>query len=201
MKDLFARQRILITRLVVWPLGMLVIFSNSAWSASPPFDGLLFFIGCIAVGIATIGRLWCSLYICGRKTRELVTLGPYSLCRNPLYFFSAIGALGVGLATETITVPVVAILLFAISYPSVIRTEEKALAEIHGDEFTSYLSKTPRFLPRLSLYQEPGEYLVNPVMFRRAMFDALWFVWLVGILELAEALREAGILPALLNLY
>lgn len=33
------------------------------------------------------------------------------------------------------------------------------------------------------------------------MFDALWFVWLLGILELVEALHEAGVLPIVLRLY
>jgi protein-S-isoprenylcysteine O-methyltransferase Ste14 len=200
-KKPFARQRILITRLVVWPLGVLIIITRSAWESSPPFDGIIFFAGCISAGIASIGRLWCLLYICGRKTRELVTLGPYSLCRNPLYLFSAVGAVGVALATETLSVPALTVLLFAISYPSVIRSEEAKLATLHGDEYADYVSRTPQFLPRFSQYDEPDVYEVHPAKFRHAMLDALWFVWLIGILELAEALRQAGLLPVVLDLY
>jgi hypothetical protein len=32
--------------------------------------------------VASLGRMWCSLYIAGSKDKELITNGPYSLCRN-----------------------------------------------------------------------------------------------------------------------
>ena len=37
---------------------------------------------------------------------------------------------------------------------------------------------------------------MNPVVYRRHMFSALWFVWIVGLLELAEGLKELGWMPA-----
>ena len=46
---------------------------------------------------------WSSLYIAGRKGRELVTVGPYSTCRNPLYFFSIVGAAGMGAQSGSLT--------------------------------------------------------------------------------------------------
>lgn len=200
-RSIFSRQRILVSRLVVWPLGAALLVTASAWEVHPPWNGLLFLAGCVLIGVASIGRLWCSLYICGRKTKELVTSGPYSVTRNPLYFFSAIGAIGVGLGTETLTVPAVLILLFALSYPSVILAEERKLLALHGHAYDTYFAGTPRFFPRLAIPAEPDVYAVDPRRFRRALFDALWFVWLMGVLELGEALREAGILPSLLILY
>lgn len=199
--SLFARQRIIISRAVVIPLMALVFMTESAWELVPPVDGFIFVAGCLLVGMATVGRLWCSIYICGRKTKELVTCGPYALTRNPLYFFSALGALGVGFATETLTIPALLILLFAATYPSVMASEERKLRAIHPVEFAAYEAATPRFFPRLARVIEPETYEVSPRIFRRALFDALWFVWLVGILELAEALREGGLLPSLLTLY
>lgn len=200
-RSLFTRRRILLSRLVIWPLGALLLATGSGWETRPPWGGLLYLAGCLLVGVATIGRLWCSLYICGRKTRELVTSGPYSMSRNPLYFFSAIGAVGVGLGTETFTVPAVLLLLFAVAYPVVIRDEERKLRALHGDVFDAYVVRTPRFFPRLSARSEPESYTVNPRGFRNALFDALWFVWLIGLLELAESAREAGLVPSLLTLY
>lgn len=59
----------------------------------------------------------------------------------------------------------------------------------------------PRFLPRLTLYHEPKEYVVKPHVFRQAAGDVLWFVVAVGALECLEGLQETGILPMVLTLY
>lgn len=201
LEGMFARQRILVSRLVIWPLAVAVILATSRWEERVVFEGFLFLTGCMLVAVATIGRLWCSLYICGYKTKQLVTSGPYSLCRNPLYFFSAIGAVGVGFATETLTIPLLLALMFTLFYPTVIRAEEAKLENLHGEAYNAYLSGVPRFWPRSAGLYEPEEYLVAPAKFRHAMIDALWFVWLVGIIELAEALRNAGILPTVVKLY
>lgn len=56
---------------------------------------ILFLLGLLLVGVATVGRLWCSLYISGHENSELITTGPYSLSRNPLYFFSLPGFAGI----------------------------------------------------------------------------------------------------------
>jgi len=42
--------------------------------------------------------------------------------------------------------------------------------------------------------------VVNPGLFRRTMGDVLWFVWLVGIIELVEALHEYGFMKPVLRL-
>ena len=42
------------------------------------------------------------LYVGGRKNAELVTTGPYSMMRNPLYFFSLLGVAGVGAQTGSV---------------------------------------------------------------------------------------------------
>jgi len=194
--------RIEISRIFVAALIIVIIISDSAWETQAPFiRAILFMIGCILVGIASLGRLWCSLYIAGYKTDSLVTQGPYSLCRNPLYFFSLIGAVGVGFASETITLPVVLFLIFSIYYPFVIKSEEAELGKIHGDKFQTYFQSTPRFFPKLSNFREPEEYIVKPVVFRKHMFDALWFIWLVGILEVMESLHELHVLPVIFNFY
>ena len=44
-------------------------------------------IGIILIMVGIIGRTWCAMYIGGNKLNRLVTEGPYSLTRNPLYVF------------------------------------------------------------------------------------------------------------------
>jgi len=153
------------------------------------------------VGIASLGRLWCSLYIAGHKTRHLVTEGPYSLCRHPLYFFSFLGAVGVGLASETFTIPAIILAAFALYYPFVIRFEENKMRARHGQAYDEYCQNTPRFWPRWSRLSEPEEYSVYPKTFRKHLFSALLFVWMIGILELIEMFRELGMLPVFIALY
>jgi protein-S-isoprenylcysteine O-methyltransferase Ste14 len=201
MNDFILSQRTAFTRIFVVGLIALLMISSSCWEDEIVVEGSLFLIGALLVGAATVGRLWCSLYISGYKTNSLVTSGPYSMCRNPLYFFSLLGAVGVGLATETVVIPVMILIGFSLYYPIVIKEEEKELREIHKEKFLAYCKKTPRFFPKLSNFYEPEEYLVRPKIFKRCLFEALWFVWFLGILEFAEALRKIGIIPNLLRLY
>lgn len=151
---------------------------------------ILFLIGLVLVAIATVGRLWCSLYISGYKDSQLITTGPYSICRNPLYFFSFLGFTGIGFATETFTLGLALSLIFLIAYPPVVNHEEDVLRSRFGPEFDRYCAQTPRFFPNVAKFNEPDTYLVNPKLFRRTMGDVIWFVWFVGIIELVEALHE-----------
>ena len=51
------------------------------------------------------------------------------------------------------------------------------------------------------MLKEPEEYTVKPIIFKRHLFDAVWFIWLVGILEVIEALHKMDVLPTLFTLY
>lgn len=104
-----------------------------------------------------MGRLWCSLYISGYKDAALVTTGPYSLCRHPLYLFSLIGFSGIGLATRSLTLTILVVGAFLLTYPSVIRREETFLLSKFGSDFEAYAAHTPRLIPRFAHRDEPEE--------------------------------------------
>ncbi len=198
----YQQIRLNLTRLFVILVIVLVAITGSQWETRAPLvSAILFFGGCILAGIASLGRLWCSLYIAGHKTRHLVTEGPYSLCRHPLYFFSFLGGIGVGLASETLTIPAFILAAFAVYYPYVIRFEENRMRTLHGGIYEDYCWKTPCFWPRWSRPAEPEEYTVYPKTFRKHLFNALGFIWMIGVFELIEMFRELGMLPTFVSLF
>ena len=196
----FASHRMLVSRLFGLAFFLLVLITDSAHNGGA-LEPTMFLAGLALVGIATVGRLWCSLYISGYKDAELITTGPYSISRNPLYLFSLLGFAGIGLATETITLGVALPMIAAIGYSAVVRREEAELRARFGPAFDEYCAQTPRFFPDFGKFSEPDSYVVNPRLFRRTMFDVIWFVWFVGIIEVVEALHDQRIFDPLVRLY
>jgi protein-S-isoprenylcysteine O-methyltransferase Ste14 len=170
-------------------------------TAMPAMSGMMIFTGIIFIGSAIVGRLWCAQYIAGRKTKSLITEGPYSVCRNPLYFFSLLGGTGVGLCTESLILTLVILAVFAVIYPITILNEERLLLRTHGKPYEDYMSTVPRFFPKLSLFSEPAEYLVNTKIFRREMADTLFFAFTVGLFEMIEELVNIGVIRTFFSLY
>jgi len=195
-------MRIRISQLFALVLILLIVLSGNYWETKAPLvNAVLFLLGVVLAGIGSMGRLWCLIYIAGYKENSLIRVGPYSMTRNPLYFFSLIGALGVGFATETITIPALVLAGFAFYYPAVIRDEEQTLRRLHNDTFDEYEKKVPRFFPSTENFAEPEDYVIKPVLFRKNIFDALWFIWLIGVMELIETLHEMEVLPSLFYLF
>jgi protein-S-isoprenylcysteine O-methyltransferase Ste14 len=181
--------RIVTSRGVVVLMAVLLLFSASQW----PRNGWLFtvmtFASVILIAIGVLGRLWCTLFISGYKTKHLITAGPYSIVRNPLYFFSFIGAVGVALATGMLTFVLLVLLLFAFYYPTVIQLEEEKLRQIHGATFDEYCRRVPSILPKFSLYQEPEFYEITPRLFRKAARDSIWFFVAFSFIKLIAHLH------------
>lgn len=200
-KPFFARHRIKLTYIFSALVIAFLLFSSNAEEPEGMLSAFLFSSGTILIGLATVGRIWCLLYIAGYKKKVLITQGPYSLCRNPLYFFSMLGFVGLGLSTETFTLAIVSIVVFALYYPYIIRTEERVLLNEHNDAYREYLERVPSFFPSFKNYREPEEYVVRPIVFRRRLFDALLFVWGIGLLEFIESLHETGLVPVYFHLH
>jgi protein-S-isoprenylcysteine O-methyltransferase Ste14 len=195
-------MRILKTRLFAVILVLVLLFSRSAWETKAPLIPAVLFLAGLHLGaIAALGRLWCSLYIAGHKDATLIQQGPYSLCRNPLYFFSFLGAIGVGMATGTFTVPVLLAVSFLLYYPSVIGKEEAKLREMFPGQFDDYCARVPRFFPKRLNFVEPDSCVVNPVTFRKHIMSALWFVWIIGWLGFVVQLHGWGLIPVFFRLY
>jgi protein-S-isoprenylcysteine O-methyltransferase Ste14 len=98
-------------------------------------------------------RIWATLYIGGAKDRRLQTKGPYSVTRNPLYLGSISFALSAACFLKSFTVIALALAAALFYFRWVIPAEEEVLEGIFGQAFRDYKRRTPRAIPRPSLYQ------------------------------------------------
>jgi protein-S-isoprenylcysteine O-methyltransferase Ste14 len=197
-----ARRRIWATRAFCAGVVLLFLVSRPGWhEAGFLAPHLLTPLGLLLAAGGALGRLWCSSYIAGRKDMELITSGPYSVMRNPLYFFSFLGGLGIAITTETLTVPLLFVAWFAYYYRDVIAGEEHRLLALFQDQYRDYRARVPRFWPRLTSYAEPARWELSPPGFRRSLAEVVWFVIAAVSLHGLHDLREALAMAALFPLY
>ena len=153
----------------------------------------------IMVGIG--GRLWATLYIGGRKSAVVVSTGPYSITRNPLYLFSSIAAAGVGAQTGSYVIACLFLVLCAAFFHLVARREERFLSAILGDEYLSYLRQVPRFLPNPLIYRDDAEVTFQTGRLRATLVDGLVILAAIPVFEAIETAQETGTVPVLFWLY
>ena len=195
-KSTWERARTRSSRLVGLMALLIAATTQSNWVLRhEPLAVFLYPLGLVIVAVAASGRTWCSFYLSGRKDSVLTIDGPYSLCRNPLYFFSGLGVIGVGLCTETLVFPALMLAIFAIYYPGIIRREEVRLGEMFGEAYFQYKLRTPAFFPSFQFFTEPQRWNANPRLFRRHLTDDTMFVFVAALLGLIGKLRSAGIIP------
>ncbi|MBN2299236.1 MAG: isoprenylcysteine carboxylmethyltransferase family protein [Deltaproteobacteria bacterium] len=189
--------RIAFTRVFGAAFLFLLLFSGYSWSPNIYMHLAVDLVAFVLILVCTFGRLWALAYISGHKTKDLITDGPYSLVRNPLYLFSLIGAFGVGLVSKNVVVFALILILFVIYYPFVIRAEEKHLLEVHGHTFEEYKAKTPMFIPNFKGFKEQQYYSIDARLFRRAFFSVTWFPLIYMILLAIDRLHVSGLVPVL----
>jgi protein-S-isoprenylcysteine O-methyltransferase Ste14 len=148
------------------------------------------FAGFIFVALACLGRIWCSLFIAGHKDEVLVTTGPYAMCRHPLYSFSVLGALGLGLTSRSVLLCIAVVVLISALVVYAASCEEQFLADAFPDEFKSYLAATPnKWLPKSGRAALPAVLDVRPAVFWKAFLDAGSFFVLWVLVALAAEYR------------
>jgi len=151
-----SRLRLNLTRIFAIAVILIFVLGSTEWSERNQFvEETLFFVGIALVGFGAAGRAWATAFISGHKSERMITTGPYSMCRNPLYLFSWMIGVGIGFCTETFTAPLIlGSGLFALNHFQ-IKAEEKHLASAFGHEYQAYLATVPRFFPSFRNYTEP----------------------------------------------
>ncbi|MFL2500425.1 MAG: methyltransferase family protein [Candidatus Neomarinimicrobiota bacterium] len=153
-----ARKRMAILRISIILIITFIIIDNNFSAFSLNIDmntSLLFsYIGFSLVVLGGFGRIWASLYLEGFKTRKLIKEGPYSMVRNPLYFFSLMLFLGMCFAIKSIAVSFALLVVFVLFHIPTILNEEKVLLSTHDESYKAYYESTPRLLPNIFKYKK-----------------------------------------------
>jgi protein-S-isoprenylcysteine O-methyltransferase Ste14 len=98
--------------------------------------------------IRELGKQW-SLQARLVEGHKLVTTGPYSLVRHPIYTAMLGKLIATGIVISHWAVLVPAILIFLIGTLIRTRFEERLLEEAFGEEFSRWRSKVPALIPGL----------------------------------------------------
>lgn len=193
-----ARRRIPGSRFVIGALVVADLLLAPCWQGGSGGDLALQILGFALVAIAACGRVWASAFICGRKTAVLVTHGPYSLTRNPLYLCSMLAAIGVSIASRNAIMLAAVVVGLVPYYVMVCRAEASRLARRHGASYREYASMTPLLLPHSLAIREPATIEVYSERLRKACGDSflILLAW-IGAHAVA-VLHGLGVLPALL---
>lgn len=104
-------------------------------------------IGAALLASGLFIRLWASLYIVHNRNRNLVSSGPYSIIRNPLYFGNFAAVAGAMTMTGSPRAMLVAIAGMAIVYYFTIQYEDKRLEHFFGNQFAEFRNRVPSVLP------------------------------------------------------
>lgn len=191
-------------RRTLWVFGVLTLvgtlFYQSTWSITGSYHHNIEIAGLVLIFVAILGRAWCALYLGGNKNRKLISSGPYSLSRNPLYVFSLIGVFGMSAQTGSVSLGLVVCALSYAVFKLVVGEEEALLRKAFGTDFSDYCRRTPRFVPRFANWRNETTLTISMRAVQKTVIEALPFLLALPIFEFVEHLQASGVLPVLLHL-
>ena len=129
--------------------GLLYLFPG-LYPRCPIWDNICDFIGMMLVLKGTFLRMAARGFkkIHSQKSKDLVTDGPYTLTRNPMYLGSFLMGAGFVLIVWPFWFLPVFAYLFYLRFNKEIAKEEGYLTEIFGDQYKQYCRKVPRLFPK-----------------------------------------------------
>jgi protein-S-isoprenylcysteine O-methyltransferase Ste14 len=163
---------------VLVPAFLATLFSTPVVLPWSWLDVLLGVVGWAAFAAGAAVRFWATLYIGGRKERDLVTDGPYSLCRNPLYVGSLLLMVAAGLLMKSLVFVAAVVVVAAVYLLTTVPVEEEYLRATHGEAFDRYAARVPRIVPSPAAFHTPERIEVNVRTLRLECARAARWVWL-----------------------
>ncbi|KUM24865.1 sodium:proton antiporter [Mesorhizobium loti] len=194
-------KRLIVVQVAAVLAIVLLLFSRPYLSEGSSGHELMETVGFGLVLICFLGRLWSILYVGGKKNNELVVSGPFSMTRNPLYFFSTIGAVGIGLMFGSVLAAAALGLASFLVFRFTARREAEYLAGKFGAAYAAYAERTPRFWPNPLIYRDQDQLVFSTSALKSTFWDGLYFLALFPLIETVEYFRVAGMLPTLFTVY
>ncbi|MBZ9703212.1 MULTISPECIES: methyltransferase family protein [unclassified Mesorhizobium] len=196
------RKRLIFVRVAAVLAVLLLFLTKPGLNEGSQGHETLEFLGFCLVLACVAGRLWSILYVGGKKNEELVSIGPFSISQNPLYFFSTVGAVGIGLLYGSVLAAVALGAASFLIFRVTARKEAEYLLGKFGPAYLAYTKATPRFWPNPLLYRDNDELQFSTRALKRTFYDGLYFLAIFPAIELIEYLRESGLLfPPFVTLY
>lgn len=190
--------RIALLRWLFICLLPLMFIVEPAWADDGLLSEAFESLGALLVIGGVLGRFWSILYIGGRKNDMVMTIGPYSMCRHPLYFFSTMAVTGLGLLLGSLMLAVLFGGLTFLILMATARREEAFLRGTFGGTYDAYAARTPLIWPRPSLFHSPNDVVFSVRHLKVNTFDALVFLSFIPLAEAVDYLKEMYDLPMLM---
>jgi protein-S-isoprenylcysteine O-methyltransferase Ste14 len=190
-------MRVALLRAAFIPIVFLFFFISPSWPDDSVLDFLTEVPGYCFLMVGLGLRIWSALYIGQRKSKQLVTDGPYSLCRNPLYLGTFAIAFGAGLVLSNPLMSAFTVLVFIPVHMWVAMAEERHLKDVFGQSYEEYRRSVPAFLPSLRNYRSREEIPVSARAMWRVALEASLVLLIPPAGELLELLHTSGLVPVL----
>jgi protein-S-isoprenylcysteine O-methyltransferase Ste14 len=193
------RHRDLIAGAFLIPAALVALFSAPGLTQGSTLDFACMLIAWALFLAGATLRFWATLYIGGRKREFIVSEGPYSLCRHPLYSASFLMTLSAGLFLESPVLFAAAVITAAAYRLTTVPQEEAALARQHPRGWADYAGHVPCVVPRIGGWRTPARIAVDVRSLRDEAARASRWVLLPLMAEIASHLRTQVWWPHLLR--
>ena len=189
MLQFFAEKRVVFNRILGLFLIALVYFSPSININSINMENYNTFLwnisGMILMVLGAIGRIWASLFIEGHKTKKVISDGPYSIIRHPLYLFSLMIILSLFFAVKSVFIGLYLLTMFILFHIPTLLNEERVLTELYGEDYINYKKRVPRFFPNFLIYRKVDKNTFLNIRLKRVqhvMIEAILLIMLYEII-------------------
>ncbi len=159
-------------------------------------------IGIVLVSLGEWIRLWANGYVGHRKVAvsaagedkigHLITAGPYSYVRNPLYLGSILIGAGVCVVLGNLWAGLFGLVVFVWIYDRKIQEEEGRIRLEWAQEYSRYCAAVPRWIPTWRRYSDRfGEWRWQGIVASKEWKTLIWaVVILLGLYLREEIIQE-----------